>query len=351
MPLVTRRQFVAGTGAAVGALLVEVLIPRMACADEAPGHDHPNRATCTAVTEDGSVAFSVDDSGQLSAWDLTKDFNRINFAARHSSKASFVSIGGKRIATAGYDGQVIIHDLALDKAPTENPRVFTGHRADGRNREVWVAILTPDGKQALSAANDGQILLWNADDPTQKPRVFTRPDDVPPAPVAGLAFLPPGNNSPTGFLSTYSYGEIHLWDINKQDGPIGTFAHNNSLQVNAVAVTPDGKSFLSGGFDGTLRVWSLQGPKDKEDRKIKAHRDWVWRVAVYPDANVPLAATAGEDGFVRVWNYKTGGQIGGDIPAPGGSMGVAFGPNQLLVFARGGLDQAKLVDKVTVVFP
>src|SRR5262249_54328673 len=105
-----------------------------------------------------------------------------------------------------------------------------------------------------------------------------------------------------------------------------------------------------GGFDGTLRVWNPQEPNKKEDLKIKAHHDWVWRVAVCPDVNVPLAATAGEDGVVRVWNYKTGDKIGGDIPVPGGSMGVAFGPNKLLVFARGGSDQTKLLDTATVAF-
>jgi WD40 repeat protein len=52
-------------------------------------------------------------------------------------------------------------------------------------------------------------------------------------------------------------------------------------QVNAVAVTPDGRRVVSGSNDNSLRVWGLATGETKTT--LQGHTDWVFAVAVTPD--------------------------------------------------------------------
>lgn len=343
---VTRRGFVqGGGGGAVAALVLQGLIPAGCRRDTKPGgaagqakphanaaalHGDPKRATCVAVTADFSKAFTSDDLGRLISYDVANNLKPTVFARAHTGKAAYVAAAGNRVLTAGYDGDVIIHN-PKNPGDKKSP-AFRGHRADGNQREVWVAILTPDGNSALSAANDGQILLWDPKDPAKgKVTAFTPPEDAPRAPVAGLAFLPPDSNEPTQFLSTYGHGDVHLWDIGRPNGPVRTFSHNNSFHVNAVAVAKDGRTFITAGFDKTLRVWDLEDNRKPKFPPLRGHRDWVWRLGLAPDA--PLVASASQDGSVRLWDFENGAPAGDfDLDAKRGGMGVVFGPgNKLFV--------------------
>ena len=384
----TRRGFMWGGGAAVGAFAL--LLPagcqvakatrtaggtregnKLQFGDDAravddqqpasaePRHVHPKRATCLALTADGSRVTS-DDLGQL----VVSKGNAAQppFKKIHSSedgkpiKAAYVCVAGNRVLTAGYDGNVNVHDLSQPELGNATP-MFAGHRLDGKNREVWVAILTPDGKTALSATNDGQILLWDANEPGKPAsKDYKHPAKTQGGPVGGLAFVPPNSNAPTHFLST-CYRDIHLWDIQDPTKPAFTFTHGNSFAVNAVAVKNDGRKFVSGGFDGTIRVWDLnvkdiKGLSKTAEKKIKGHKHWVWRVALSQDAR--LAASAGQDGAVRIWDI-TGDpirQVGGDHnPGKGGSMGVVFGPNNTVIYTLDHLDKSVVLTQDTFEFP
>ena len=344
----TRRGLLQGCAAAVAcAVLFSSLLPR-----EAFAHSEP-RATCVAVTDDDQQALTSDDLGRLISWNLDT-LEPKKFPKAHDAKAAYVSTRGNRILTAGYDGKVIIHDR-------ESPAVkeFTGHRADDSKREVWVAVFSPDGKHALSGANDGQILFWELDDPNNADKVRTFPYQDKEkkkknagGPVAGLAFLPqPENGSKLRFLSTHGYGDVHLWEFDptkKNEVPaiVNTISHGNSRPVNAVVVLKGGTRFLSAGFDETLRLWDVNEPERKL-QQFTEHKNWIWRVALSPDSK--LAATASDDGTVRVWNMqedRSNKSIHQFKPGSHGSMGVAFTKDGRVVYTLDGTEAAKDPDRI-----
>src|SRR4051812_15452235 len=117
---------------------------------------------------------------------------------------------------------------------------------------------------------------------------FNRSATVAKAPVAGLAFLPPLENQPTQFLSTYGHGDIHRWNIPQGNAvvagpPFQTFSHKNSFLVNAVTVTKDGTRFVSASFDRTVRVWDLNDNTKELHKFRKLHSQRIWRVALSPN--------------------------------------------------------------------
>jgi WD40 repeat protein len=107
-------------------------------------------------------------------------------------------------------------------------------------------------------------------------------------------------------------GVIHLWDVSRGKA-IGTFAgtgKNKGLgeAVLAMAFSPDGKYALSGGTDGSLRLWDLASGRELE--AIQAHEGSVGTkaVAFSPDGRSVLSV-GGSDGLAKLWNISSGSLI------------------------------------------
>lgn len=75
--------------------------------------------------------------------------------------------------------------------------------------------------------------------------------------------------------------------------------------INAVAVTPDGKQAVSASYDKTLRVWNLDS--GLEVFQLTGHTDVVNAIAI--PQNVHQAVSCSDDHTVRVWNLTTGEEI------------------------------------------
>ena len=75
--------------------------------------------------------------------------------------------------------------------------------------------------------------------------------------------------------------------------------------VYAVAVTSDGTTAVSGGIDGTVRVWDLATGDQRAE--FVGHGRWVLSVAVTADGTIAVSGGR-HDGMVRVWDLATGRQ-------------------------------------------
>jgi len=98
--------------------------------------------------------------------------------------------------------------------------------------------------------------------------------------------------------------------------------------VYSITFTDDGQRVITGGHDGTVRLWNpFNGT---EERLVGVHNDWVWDVAVMPGTT--LVASASFDQSVRIWDYTTGVRVA-TIPVEGRSRAVAFTPDGKKLFA------------------
>src|SRR5271166_3023998 len=81
------------------------------------------------------------------------------------------------------------------------------------------------------------------------------------------------------------------------------FGHSNN--VDAVAVTPDGKLAVSASWDQTLKVWKLGS--GREQRTLSGHSWVVSAVAVTPDGQ--LVVSASWDKTLKVWDLGSGREL------------------------------------------
>src|ERR1700731_3604562 len=66
--------------------------------------------------------------------------------------------------------------------------------------------------------------------------------------------------------------------------------------VRALAISPDGKTAISGGFDTSAIRWSLE--RDAAEQVLRFHDGAVNAVALFADGR---AATSGEDARIAIW--------------------------------------------------
>ncbi len=101
-----------------------------------------------------------------------------------------------------------------------------------------------------------------------------------------------------------SAGEVFVWRVADRT-PLLVVVHGRTGGVRGIAISNDGRSFVSGGTDAAVRLWDIA--TGRQLMTFQGHTRAVRGLAL--SANGELLATASEDGTVRLWNVITGEQL------------------------------------------
>ena len=106
----------------------------------------------------------------------------------------------------------------------------------------------------------------------------------------------------------------------------------HSQSIVCGAVTPDGKTLVSGDWDGTIKIWNIAA--DKERTTLHSPAPGLQALAVSPDGKT--FATAASDRVVRVWNIATGGPRTELHGHAGEITALAYSPDGQTLASAGG---------------
>jgi len=178
--------------------------------------------------------------------------------------------------------------------------------ADGTPLRTWVGhesavssvAVMRDGKTIVSGSLDRSVRLWPVDVPAE-----TATDSVPGEvikldPLANFAHpavvrsaRPSANGTRIAVAS--DDGFVRVWDV-VAGRELERFGGHSGAAAS-VAFVPDNLRVVSGGVDSSVREWRISAT-----RVIAAHEAATTGVSWL--ANGTQFATAGEDGFVRLWD-------------------------------------------------
>jgi WD40 repeat protein len=111
-----------------------------------------------------------------------------------------------------------------------------------------------------------------------------------------IAITPDGKTLVTGSLDS----TIKVWDL--ATGSLRATLTGHVKDVNSIAISPDGKTLVSGGDDSTVKVWDLATGTVRAT--LTGHTGGVSAVAISADG---LTAVSGSwDSTIKVWDLATG---------------------------------------------
>lgn len=236
-------------------------------------------------------------------------------AAFIPDRKTIVAGGGVMRRGGSGEGIAGLWDIATGKplvGPLAHPDVVHG-----------VAV-RPDGQAVATAGRDGRVRVWELTN--LRPAV-----EIPhPFPLSAVAFTPDGKWVVSAG-SDPDRRRTQVWDATASRPAGAAVAHEQSIE--ALAVSPDGRTYATGYPDGTARVWDrvtgrpVGGPQK--------HHGVIDSLSYHPDGRV-LLVTA-KSGPVRFWTVSTGERIWETAAVAGQVHAATFSPDGLAV-ATGGAD-------------
>ena len=101
--------------------------------------------------------------------------------------------------------------------------------------------------------------------------------------------------------------------------------------INVFAISPDGRSALTGAEDGSLRIWDAA--TGVAAGSAMAHRSPIRAVAFSPDGR--MVASGDQEGTIRFWNVATRRQVGPPVALGVQASHLVFSPDGRLLAANG----------------
>jgi WD40 repeat protein len=275
---------------------------------------HKGSVNSLSVSADGKNLVTGGADGLVKVWDCTTGQEKQTLGGTSDwIWAVAISPSGKQVLAGGADKAARLWNLDTGKEVA----LLGGHQD-----AVTSVAFSADGQQALTGSNDGELRQWNLEN-GQLLRRMTGPK----APVYSVVFSREGKH---GF-SAGADGIVRLWELATQDRqngnmaisgrgrrPVMLDAYGNPVNVDSgkemrryeghngavyhVALSPDGRSLLSGGRDGTVRLWETRGI-DSEVRDFSGHPGPVFVATFSSDSGKVLTVSPG--GF-RSWDVDRG---------------------------------------------
>jgi WD40 repeat protein len=246
--------------------------------------------------------------GTVTLWDMTDPARPRRLGeplTGHAGRVSAVVIApdGRTLASAGEDGTIIISDVSTPTGPQRLGEPLTEHASQASHSEwdhhgVSSVAFAPDGHTLASAGYDGQMILWEVTGSTGAHR-HGKPFTGHSGYVTSAAFTPDSRLLATAGVD----GTMIVWDMSDPAQPRRLGEPLTAPGgVYSVASGPDGHTMISSGAEG-VTTWDMSDPARPQPHpqpRGEPRQAATLSAASYPDAQ--LAVGADQDGKLTVWD-------------------------------------------------
>jgi WD40 repeat protein len=237
---------------------------------------------------DGRRVAAGGSDKSVRVWDTATGQLLHTFPAPSVVYAVAFSVDGTRIAIGTSTTKAKASGIAIWNLQTGRQDIVL----QGHTTIVKRIIFLPDGKRVLSCSNDKTIRLWDIAS-GQELRKFTGHTGL----VSRIALSPDGKQ----VVSASTSDGLRIWEV--ETGR--EVRRLDAGSVLGVAWSPRGARILSGGSDAakvpagdhSIRLWDTDS--GKELHRFQGHAKGVWAIEFLPDGR--HAVSGGADGSVRLW--------------------------------------------------
>jgi WD40 repeat protein len=255
-----------------------------------------NVARSIDLSPDGQTIAVGDSNGNIYLWNISTAQLLDTFSGHKGWVWSVAfSPDGKTLASGSSDSSVRLWDVESGSCL----QVLTDHTGC-----VWSVSFSADGQQLASCSDDKTVRLWNLQG--QCLRVLKGHTQS----VYAVHFAPDRQT----LASSSNDTTVRIWDVS--NGNCLSVLQGHTSGVRCVRYSPDGQLLASGCRDGSIQLWSNYLSHDRHPKShfinssvklLHGHADFVWDIAFSPDGR--LLVSGGRDGTLRLWNVQDGQPI------------------------------------------
>ena len=242
---------------------------------------HTDQVNAITFSPNGQWLASGSDDYTFKAWDVSrrveiKSLQHITDRSMSQIKAVAFSPNGRQLATAG------VHVKLWD---TRSWSEITTLRHD---EWVWAVAFSTDGKLLATGDDNGQVNVWNLQNSRTVAQLQADSNTV-----YAVQFSP--NDQ---ILAGAGYeGKVKLWKVPNWESH-GTLTSNGT--VSEISFSPDSSTLATPGYE-SVDLWAVG---DGENiTTLTGHTDWVRATDFSPDGNALISG--GADGTLRIWDVTS----------------------------------------------
>jgi WD40 repeat protein len=265
----------------------DTLTHRMATSDipiRAVAH-HPTLPQAVAATNTGDLIF----------WDLTTRQPLTTITEAHDSiinDVEYTPDGRYAISAAS--------DCVLRQWDTEDYSLVRTLGAGclqegeilGHERLIWDFAITADGTRALSAGDDGDVVLWDLTTGESLQRFVDLNNGKR---ILAIAFANDG-------LTAFATSDTLLFQFNLETGEIIRRFVGHAESIVSIAVSPDNQHIAASDVKRTIIIWDIN--TGQTSLSLIGHRGPVWSIDY--DSTGGRLVSSSDDGSVYIWDLQSG---------------------------------------------
>lgn len=277
---------------------------------------HKGPVTGIQFSSNSQQVFTAGKDGFVRRW-ATKESDDFKAQLEHQADETAVnglaiSANGSQYATAGADGTIKLWNSS-NSSPIRSFAGITG--------EALCVSLSPDSRQVAAGGEDNSIRTWDVNRATGILRI-----EVPTVPTS-ISYSPNSTRLVAG-LDNHTLQCFDPTAPNPQPAEPPTREASQTLEghsaiVSGLVWSADSESLRSASTDGTIRHWSVAGPRERAT--MTGHSSQVYAVAFSPDGRI--LASASSDKTVRLWDIASSKQLRTLTTEAGAVYGLSFSPD------------------------
>jgi len=246
--------------------------------------DHLGPIHCLEISKDNQYILTGTLTGLMILWDY-QEFKQVNIFKAHEKTVTSVKIAtnNQKLISASLDSKIKIWK-------TSNGVVL--YCLDAHKGPVLSIELNEEGTKLISGSDDGTIRLWDV-----RLGLPIGIIDIPMNSFNSLILSPDGVRVLAGLNETIQIWEVKQLHILKK--------LENFSTINAIILTNDENSIVTGGDDTLLRVWDVNSLL--QTACLEGHSKPILVIKGFHENDHVVSGSA--DNTIRIWDLNKNEQL------------------------------------------